>query len=255
MVSLPAISRRRAFLGLAALALGPRAVALGRRLIRIGSSGNYPPFTFLDGAGRMSGILPDLLGLIGDKADLRFEFGDLPWARAQKMVEAGQVDGLCTVATAERRIYAVFAPTPLYEEPDVLVYRTGNARAEAVRSVKDLAHLRIGAPLGSSMIKDALPGLDIIWAADTDNLLSMLAAGHIDGALLGAWTAQAKLKAYRDQGILRVKKLHLPVDGAIRFGLRKSYPDAEGVLASIDSAIRSVKASGAVADIIGRYAA
>src|ERR1700761_7235663 len=84
-----ALSRRQALLGLAALSLGRPGLAAGPTLIRIGSSGNYPPFTFFDDNGRMTGILPDILALIGQRAGFRFTFGDLPWARAQKMVEAG----------------------------------------------------------------------------------------------------------------------------------------------------------------------
>ena len=230
------------------------AESLARTRIRMASSGNYRPFTFKEGTGPMRGIVVDILGLVEPGAGVVFDYSDLPWARAQQMVKAGQIDAVCTIATAERRGYIDFAPTPLFAEPTVLVYREGNDRAGAAETPADLHDLTIVEPLGTGWVKETLKGQRIEWESDVDHLLDMIAAGRIDASLLGQWSVAVRFAETGRRGNLKTKVFGLaPEDNEIRFGLRKTFPNAAGIVAAVDTALAAVRASGAIDHIVEKY--
>lgn len=245
-------SRRKFLVASAALLAAASAEAQDAPpLIRMAFNGKYPPFSFRDARGGFLGIMVDIVNQIGAETGIRFDYNDLPWARAQQMVRAGHLDGFCTVATAERRAYVEFAPTPVVEEPTVIVYRAGDSRAEAVQIPDRLGDLRFGEPLGSGWFKEILPPDKIEWAADTDNLLGMIAAGRIDASLLGLWSVQAHLVS---DGKLAYRVLtEAPKGGAFCFGLRKSFPHCSEIVARIDAAIKQLKETGTTGEIVRRY--
>jgi polar amino acid transport system substrate-binding protein len=216
-------------------------------------SSNYPPFTVRRGFGPMSGALVDSLELIAPSAGIFFDYRDVPWARAQQMLRSGQLDGTCTVATDERRQYLDFAPTPVFAEPTVIVYRSEDDRFEAVESLDDLRGLRFGEPLGSGWIKETLKHQSVIWTADADNLLDMIVAGRIDASFLGLWTVRVHLAASTRREGLCYRVLPFAPRDEFRFGLRKSYPGAAGLLAAVDTAIAAAQADGAIDRIVETY--
>jgi ABC-type amino acid transport substrate-binding protein len=237
-----------AMLGSAAGAFGQDPPLLP---IRMAFNGNFQPFFYREKGGVFTGILVEIFDRLGPGAGLHFEYEDLPWARAQQMVRAGHLDGLCTMSTAERRSYIEFAPTPVVEEPTVIVYRAGDTRVETVEVPGGLGRLRFGVPLGNGWAKEILPDAQIEWAADIDNLLDMIAMGRIDASLLGLWTVQAHLA--RDSK-LAYRVLSIPSrDSAFRFGLRKSFPHCQEIVAKVDQALQGMRGAGAIDEIVRRY--
>ncbi|HMA49460.1 MAG TPA: transporter substrate-binding domain-containing protein [Magnetospirillaceae bacterium] len=246
---------RRSFLLAISALLGRASGALGQDLpqppIRMAVNGNYPPLSFRGPEGAFSGILIDIFNHVGAETGLHFDYNDLPWARAQQMVRAGHLDGLCTISTAERRSYLEFAPAPVVEEPTVIVYRAGDARAEMVEVPDDLRGLRFGEPLGSGWFKEILPEAEVEWTADIDNLLGMIAAGRIDATLLGLWTAHARLTP--DSKLAYRILPGVPGNGAFRFGLRKSFPRCQEIVARVDAAIKALRGTGTIDEVVRHY--
>jgi len=230
----------------------PALAAEGVR-IRMALNSKYPPFSFLDAAGRMSGLLVDCLDLVGRDAKIGFDYADLPWARGQELVRTDHLDGFCTAITAERRDYALFTSRAVYEEPAVLIHRAKDGHASAAASLDDLRGLRIGAQLGSSWVKEALPGAEIVWVRNMDGLLSMIAAERIDVALTGDAEARTAFAAMSAADLLTMRPFPAMPTGGFHIGLRRSFPEAVAIVSRLDEAIAAARAAGALQAAAARY--
>lgn len=249
--------RRRFLQGLAGL-LGVLAAEQARGAaklrIRLATNGQFSPLSFLDAQGEMRGLLVDELRLMADPAGLALDFVNRPWARGQQMVRSGALDGFCTVPTAERRGYVLFAPTPLLIEDNVLVARAGDPRIEKARTLDDIRELKFAEPLGTSWARSFLREEQIVWSSDIGNILAMIDAGRVDGVFFGRIVAQAALAAFPHANRLRMTAFPaLPHDESYCFGLRKTFPDAAGLIERIDGILRGLATSGAFAPIRARY--
>ena len=249
---------RRGFLqglaGLLGILAADRTRGAARLRVSLAINSQFSPLSFRDGSGDMRGLLVDELRLMADPAGLALDFVDRPWARGQQMVRSGELDGLCTVPTAERRGYVLFAPTPLLVEDNVLVARAGDPRIERARTLDDVRELKFAEPLGSGWARTFLREEQIVWSSDIGNILAMIDAGRVDGVFFGRIVAQAALAAFPHAERLRMTVFPgLPRNEGYYFGLRKSFPDADGLIARIDGILRGLAASGAFEPIRARY--
>lgn len=64
---------------------------------------NYPPYTFLDDHGSIRGILPEHWALWSERTGRKVDLRPMPWAEAQRVMQAGGADVIDTVfMTSER---------------------------------------------------------------------------------------------------------------------------------------------------------
>ena len=215
---------------------------------------HFPPFSFIERQGPLRGLLVDELRLAADMAGILLDFVDRPWARGQQMVRSGELDGFCTVPTAERRGYVLFAPTPLFQEDVVLIGRADDPRTGQAQTLDDLKGLRIAEPLGTGWTRDYLPDDRIIWSSDVDNILSMIEAGRVDATLFGRSAVETALAASPHAERLRLTLFPgLPRDEGFCFGLRRSFPGVEALISRVDGVLRDLTAAGALEPIQARY--
>jgi polar amino acid transport system substrate-binding protein len=249
--------RRRFLQGLAGLfgiLAADRALGAAKLRIRLAINGRFSPLSFTEKTGEAHGLLVDELRLMAESAGLALDFVDRPWARGQQMVRSGALDGFCTIPTAERRNYVLFAPTPLLVEDNVVVARAGDPRLEQARSLDDIKGLKFAEPLGTGSARSFLREDQIVWSADIANILAMIDAGRVDGAFFGRYGAEAALATYPRADRLRMTVFpSLPQEEGYCLGLRKSFPDASGLISRIDAVLRDLVASDAFAPIRARY--
>lgn len=247
------MSRRLFLLGLLAGAAG-RARGEPATRIRMAVNGRFAPLVLWDGAGQWSGLLVDELRLAAETAGVVFDFVDRPWARGQQMVRAGELDGFCTIPTAERRDYVLFAPTPLFAEQTVLVGRADDARIEQARTLDDIKALKFAEPRGTGWTRGYIDEDRVVWCSDINNILSMIEAGRADAGFFGRTGAESALARFpRAERLRLVAFPAMPPDEGYCFGLRKTFPDAEALVARIDGAVRSRLAAGAFDPVRSRY--
>lgn len=245
----------RAVAGLLAFGGASAAVsAAGGTRIRLALNGHFPPLSFFDDQEQLRGLLVDELRLMADAAGLAIDFVDLPWARGQQMVRAGELDAFCTIPTQERRNYVLFAPTPLFVEESVLICRADDPRITRTSTIDDLKGLRIAEPLGTGWIKDYFHGGQVVWSSDVDNILSMIVAGRVDATFFGQTGAEVTLAGFAHADRLRqVTFPTMPHDDGYCFGLRKTFPGAADLVARIDGVLKEQAASGVFEPIRARY--
>jgi len=247
------INRRQAMLGAGALILSASADAAKRPHVRVAASGSYAPYNYFGPDGQLIGMLVDAMALIAPLANAEFEFVDVPWVRGQQMVRSGQLDAFCTTRTRDREAYVDFAPTPLFEEGAVLLYRADDLRAEAVNRIEDLRDFKVGEPFGSGWMREQLDSMNIVHAPDIANLLTMIAARRLDLSVVTIHEAKIALSDSPVAASLKLRDFPAIRSIAFHVGLRKGFPGGGELIGRIDGAIKQIKANGSLHAVVNRY--
>ena len=91
------------------------------RTLRVVMDNNYPPFAFLDGEGKVQGILVDQWRLWQKKTGIRVDIQAMDWGEALKAMKNGDFDVIDTIfATMERSGWLDF--TEPYAKIEVPVF-------------------------------------------------------------------------------------------------------------------------------------
>ncbi|NOI79197.1 transporter substrate-binding domain-containing protein [Vibrio tubiashii] len=114
----------------------------GKETLRIVYYDSFPPYSYINAAGEMEGILVDIAREVLEKQmNLEVSHEGYPWSRAQRMVFNGQADAFITVPTPERLNYVNVAKEPVFSAPINLFTYKNHAhldKLEQVSSIEDL---------------------------------------------------------------------------------------------------------------------
>ncbi|MBP2477525.1 cystine transport system permease protein [Crossiella equi] len=123
------------------LALGLPATASAQpaepRVVRVGTEGTYPPFSFHDPASQqLTGYDIEVVKAVADKAGWRLEFVETQWDAVFPALDANRLDVIANQVSAndERRAKYGLSSTYTYSR-GVVVRRTGDER---IKSLADL---------------------------------------------------------------------------------------------------------------------
>ena len=134
-----------------ALLAGPAATAQDEPpgVLRVVSDNNYPPFLFIDAAGRASGYVADWWALWEQKTGIRVELQPLDWAEAQRRVQTGEADAIDLIFRTPPRepLYDFTAP---YADVPVAIYT--HASIVGIHDVKGLRGFAVGVMAGDACI-------------------------------------------------------------------------------------------------------
>jgi polar amino acid transport system substrate-binding protein len=199
--------------------------------------------------------------VIGELCGFDLTHNGYPWERAQRLVAIGIADALCCPITEKRSEYVYFAPTavtPLAEA--ALFVAVDNPRADALRAVRTKEELYefsavdfIGNSSGEHIWKHH-PNRTTVYKID--QILKMLQFGRADFYYADPFVTRYKM---RELGILD-RFFSIPADfvtkghrGSMHFALRKTYPDAQAIVAQVDEAIRTSLTDDRRNQVIARY--
>ncbi|WP_169741341.1 substrate-binding periplasmic protein [Andreprevotia chitinilytica] len=221
--------------------------------IRMGYFENYPPFSFHVPNGAMYGALIDGVELVGHGAGFTFSHHGFPWARAQAMVEGGELDGFCTTITKARQAYAEFCPTPIVSVRFGIYHRADDPRPLNIHSIADMRAFRQGNFIGAGYPKEHLEPDHIQWVKDEETVLRMIDADHLDIYIEGEITTGRKLlqMGLAKRFTFTPAPFLPPVNFC--FGLRHSFPDVSAIVAKMEIAAQAAKKSGELDAILARF--
>lgn len=257
------ITRRSFLASLATLAAsGANAGPCWNRVFRHAHHDDNPPYAFFDRhAGRMRGILVDLLDVLADHGDFTIDHEGYPLARAQNLVSAGVADIFCMPVSARRSTYVHFIPTPIVTTMrDDIYFAAANPNAgalAAIGSIKDLYRFKTVSLIGDDRA-------DAVWrghpertlVSEFETMVNMMVFGHADFVLADPVVMDFKLREMRLATQVRsLSGSHIaqaqPV--SIRLGLRKSFPDAPAIVEHLDRDIRKHITPSLYRQVIARY--
>ena len=250
------IGRRSVMTGLACglgLASAGHALGAARPALRMAYFEAYPPFSFRGDDGRMKGLLIDGIDLVCSGMDFEVTHQGFPWARSQMMVRQDKLDGFCTVPTRERQEYALFADTPLVPMHHGIFHRVGDRRPASVRSMEDLAPLTQGNYLGNGWASEVLAGQTIQWESDVKTVLTLIDKGLLDIFIGDQLTTLHVLRTLGLADKISFSPAPFVIDNAYVFGLRRTFPDAGQVVATVDQATRRATQDGRLARLMANW--
>ena len=249
------IDRRKFLLCTTALIAGVQRSAQAASMppIRMAYFENYPPFSFRDSNGQMTGVLIDSMELIGRAVGMTFTHQGYPWVRAQALVESGSLDAFCTTVTEARQAYVEFCQTPVITEHFGIYHRVDDKRMLHLHSVQDLRPFMQGNYRGAGYPMQHLEPEYIHWYKDEETILRMIDSGSLDIFIEGELVTHYMLKELGlTHRIQFTPAPYLPV-AEFCFGLRRTYPDAAAVLAKMEVAASAARKSGALDNLLNKY--
>jgi len=258
---------RRLFLGAFSALLLPaeQIVASQQSSIRLVYHPNVPPYSFLNKeSNQVEGILVDLIDALSPTLNQDFNHKAYPWKRAQSMLKNYDdgADAFCCPATHEREKYALFAPTPITTlQESALFFNPRNPNAKRIKTAqykKDFYSLKGAAFLGNSSHAEIWKDHpNVIEVQKIDLIIKMLLRGRIDfyfaDPIVTGYIIKKMGLAGRFEHISLAHIIKPSALAQMRFGLRRSYPEAEKVITELDTAIKKTITPALHNKIIGRY--
>ncbi len=258
---------RRFFLSAFSTLLLPadQLFAYQQETIRLVYHPSVPPYSFqsLDNR-KVKGILIDLIDTLSPQLDMSFSHQTYPWKRAQFMLKNSDAgaDAFCCPATKEREKYALFAPTPIttLREP-ALFFNPSNPNVKQIMTAahkEDFYSLRGANFLGNSTHAETWKNHPNIVEVDkVEIIIKMLLRGRIDFYFANPIVTGYIIKQMGLAGHLEhISLAHIIKQGSLaqmRFGLKRSYPEAEKVIQEIDRAIKKTITPELHNKILSRY--
>ena len=154
--------------------------------LRFLTTTDFPPFNFLDGAGRLSGFHIDLARAICAELDIadKCQIQALPWAELDDALQKGEGEAIIAgiAATPESREKYAFSRSYM-QFPARFIMPKAKAFAEPI--LDKLRSKRVGVVAGSAhekMLRDYFKTVQVVTFDKPEDLYAGLKAGKIDAA-------------------------------------------------------------------------
>ncbi len=118
-----------------------------KRVIKVGTSGGYFPFTFYEN-DQLKGFEIDVWNAIGEKLDATIEFKTAKFSGLFGMLETGKIDTISNqITTTPQRLEKYYFATPyVYDGAQIIVHKDNNE----IKSFEDLKGKKVGVTLGTN---------------------------------------------------------------------------------------------------------
>ncbi len=216
--------------------------------LRIGMSGNQPPFNFKNREGRIIGMDVDLAGLLAAALDVDLEIVDMPFGQLLPALESGKVDLVMSgmTATLPRNMRAAFVA------PYHITGKSILARSETVAALgtEDLSQtdLKIAALEGSTsqiFVERTAPNARLTTTRNYDDAIDLLLANKVDLFVADASIVMISMMRWPDAGLVAANQpltiepigVAVPASDPLLLNLVQNYMramEASGVLKKLN---------------------
>jgi putative amino-acid transport system substrate-binding protein/putative amino-acid transport system permease protein len=221
-----------------------------QRVVRVGSSGGYYPFTFMEN-DKLQGFEIDVWNEIGKRADLKIEFVTAAFSGLFGMLDTDKLDTISNqiTMTEQRREKYLFA-TPYVYTGAQLVVKKGN---DSIKSLEDLKGKKVGVDLGSNFEQimreyDKNNEIEIITYQGSGAYQEVV-LGRIDAMMIDKVSALATIQK---------QKLELQIAGDIVKPIENSFPFVNNeknkeLIEKVNKAIEEMRADGTLETISNKW--
>ncbi|MDV6317551.1 amino acid ABC transporter substrate-binding protein [Chromohalobacter sp. HP20-39] len=179
---------------LAGLALSATALTAHADTLRVGMSGSYYPFTFVE-QDELKGFEVDVMNAVGEQMGDDIEFVTASFSGLAGMLDAKRIDTIANqiTITPERQDKYVFTEPYVYDGAQVVV-RKGN---DAIQGVEDLKGKTVAVNLGSNyeeLLRELPYADDIEIKTYESNIEQDVALGRADAFVMDRISATQVIK-------------------------------------------------------------
>ena len=216
--------------------------------LRVGMSGNQPPFNFVSREGKMIGMDVDLAGLLATALDVDLEIVDMPFGRLLESLESGKIDLVLSgmTATLPRNMRAAFVA------PYHITGKSLLARSETIAALgkEDLSQteLKVAALEGSTsqtFVERVAPNVALTKTENYDDAIDLLLANKVDLFVADASIIMISMMRWPDAGLVAADQpltiepigVAVPASDPLLLNLVQNYMramEASGVLEKLN---------------------
>ena len=229
------------------VALATAGLAQADDPLKVGMSGGYFPFTFVE-QDELKGFEVDVLEAVADQMGVEVEFVTANFSGLFGMLESGRIDTIANqiTITDEREAKYLFTDPYVYDGAQVVVKR-GN---DSIHGVEDLRGKSVAVNLGSNYeaLLEDLPYADEIDIRTYEsNIEQDTALGRVDAFVMDRVSASQ---------VIKEKPLPLALAGQPFSQIRNALPfresDAE-LRDRVNSALSALRSDGTLSAISERW--
>lgn len=234
---------------LAAAALLALTVGAEAQTVRLGTEGAYPPYNYVDEAGKLGGFDIDVGNEICRRATLTCEWVINEWDTIIPNLLAGNYDAIVAgmSITDERKQTIDFTQDYFPSDPSTFIAAVGKGlNLETPTGLKLGAQ---GATIQAMWLEANAKANNTILSYDTpDQALADLNAGNLDAILADkSYLAEA---AAGSGGVLELAGPEIVIGNGVGIGMRKADADLRK---KFDDALTAMKADGTLDALITLY--
>lgn len=223
---------------------------------------DFPPFSFVDNMGQITGIDIEILRELENRLEIEFDIKLVPWKRLLLMTKTGAVFGSFSLfKTSERQAFALFTHPLHYSTYKIFTLSTNRYEFE---SIKDLYGKRISIAAGFTVSEELeaaqLRGdLTLIETFSFKDSFRRLLKGGVDMVIGNELVVEHQLKhgLASNSDLALIESLNKPIQksrGAY-FVLSEKYPLKDKVKwqTTIERTLKGIEEEGLMDAIVKRY--
>lgn len=217
--------------------------------IKVGLEGTYPPFSFQDANGKLTGFEVEFSEALAKELGVKVQLQSMPWAGILAALESKRLDVVINQVTIseERKKKYDFSEPYTISGIQALVQKKD---AGKFKTAADLKGAKVGVGLGTNYqqwLNENVPGADIKTYDDDPTKYRDLVVGRIDAILVDRLAALELIAKTKDNLAVSGEPFSRQESGV---ALRKGEPE---LLDAINKAIDKLGADGTLAKISNKY--
>jgi cystine transport system substrate-binding protein len=219
-------------------------------VINVGLEGTYPPFSFVDADGKLTGFEVEFSEALAKELDVKVKLQPTKWDGILAALESKRLDAVINQVTIseERKKKYDFSEPYTVSGIQALVL-TKKAAELNIKSAADLSGKKVGVGLGTNYeewVKANVPTADIRTYEDDPTKFQDLRVGRIDAILIDRLAALEYAKKAKDT--TAAGDAFSRQEAGI--ALRKGEPE---LLAAVNKAIDKLRADGTLKKLSEKY--
>lgn len=219
-------------------------------VLNVGVEGTYPPFSFVDDSGKLSGFEVELSELIAKELGVKAKVQPTKWDGILAALESKRLDVVVNQVTIsdERKKKYDFSEPYTVSGIQALVLKKKEKDLN-IKSAADLAGKKVGVGLGTNYeqwVKANVPTADVRTYEDDPTKFQDLRVGRTDAILIDRLAALEYAKKAKDT--VAAGDAFSRLESGI--ALRKGEPE---LLAAINQALDKLRADGSLAKLSEKY--
>lgn len=204
-------------------------------ILRVGMSGDQPPFNMTTRTGQIIGIEADLANALADGIGVRAEFVKMPFADLLKALETDKIDIVLSqvTMTLARNTRVAFVGPYFVSGKAILTRSQALAEADEAKDI-NMTGIRISALAGSTseaFIRKAIPAARLFVTPTTDLAIQAVIDGKVDAMMADRPVCIVAVLRHPDAGLVTISSpftfepigAALPSDDPLFLNLVQNY--------------------------------
>ncbi|KQQ54653.1 cystine transporter subunit [Pseudomonas sp. Leaf127] len=217
--------------------------------LNVGLEGTYPPFSFVDENGKLTGFEVELAEALAKELGVKAKVQPSKWDGILAALESKRLDVVVnqvTISEERKKKYDFSTPYTV----SGIQAMTRKDTAASIKTAQDLAGKKVGLGLGTNYeqwLKENVPGAIIKTYDDDPTKIQDLSVGRIDVILVDRLAALEMQQKTKDKLVAAGEAFSRQASG---IALRKGEPE---LLAAIDEALAKLRADGTLKKLSEKY--